>query len=218
MPDRGSTAQHSEVATRAQAVALKLAGVLNAKIEQFTGLITRQIQRWFAEAKVCGLDPTVSTVLLDKYFMDKPKSGRPKKGVDEALLATIHKDQKGRESTCAELAVQLEVSPMTIWRTLRANRLYKRKPTWKPGLTDRMRQDRLAFAKRHEHWTLEDWKKVIWTDETSVVLGHRRGAVRVWRDKGERQERSCIRQRWHGASEFMFWGCFSWDFKGPCHI
>jgi hypothetical protein len=23
---------------------------------------------------------------------------------------------------------------------------------------------------------------------------------------------------WKGYSEFMFWGCFSWDRKGPCHI
>lgn len=27
----------------------------------------------------------------------------------------------------------------------------------------------------------------------------------------ERFLRSCIRERWKGASEFMFWGCFSYD-------
>jgi hypothetical protein len=26
------------------------------------------------------------------------------------------------------------------------------------------------------------------------------------------------RKRWKGYSEFMFWGCFSYDHKGPCHI
>src|SRR5215471_5128591 len=27
-----------------------------------------------------------------------------------------------------------------------------------------------------------------------------------------------IRARWKLAKEFMFWGCFSYDKKGPCHI
>jgi hypothetical protein len=25
-------------------------------------------------------------------------------------------------------------------------------------------------------------------------------------------------QQWKGASEFMFWSCFTYDPKGPCHI
>ena len=27
-----------------------------------------------------------------------------------------------------------------------------------------------------------------------------------------------LRNRWKGFSEFMFWGSFSWDYKGPCYI
>jgi hypothetical protein len=42
-----------------------------------------------------------------------------------------------------------------------------------------MKMARLAFAIDHAHWTLDDWKNVIWSDETSVVLGHRRGSYRV---------------------------------------
>ncbi|EDU45986.1 fatty acid synthase S-acetyltransferase [Pyrenophora tritici-repentis Pt-1C-BFP] len=71
---------------------------------------------------------------------------------------------------------------------------------------------------QHKDWTLEDWKNVIWTDETSVVINHRRGGYRVWRRADERVVKSCIRERWKGYSEFMFWGCFSYDKKGPCHV
>ena len=81
-----------------------------------------------------------------------------------------------------------------------------------------MKTQRLAFALAHEHWTLEDWKNVIWSDETSVLLGHRRGGYRVWRLPSEAFTKSCIRERWKGFQEFMFWGCFSYDKKGPCHI
>lgn len=44
-----------------------------------------------------------------------------------------------------------------------------------------MKEGRLQFALRYKDCTLEDWKAVIWSDERSVILGHRRGAIRVWR-------------------------------------
>ncbi len=107
---------------------------------------------------------------------------------------------------------------MTILRALLRLNYYRVKPTFKPGLTDRMRAARLAFALEHQNWTLDDWRRVIWTDETSVILGQRRGMKRVWRKPNEAVEKSCIRSRWPGYMEFMFWGCFCYDMKGPCHI
>lgn len=93
----------------------------------------------------------------------------------------------------------------------------KTKPTRKPGLTPKMREARLKFAMEHKDWTEEDWKKVIWSDETSVVIGQRRGGYRVWRTPEEAFTSSCVRNRWKGYSEFMFWGAFSWDAIGPSH-
>jgi hypothetical protein len=59
---------------------------------------------------------------------------------------------------------------------------------------------------------------VIWSDETSVVLCIRRGSYRVWRKPNQKVEKKMIRERWKGYSEFMFWACFSYDKKGPCHV
>ena len=81
-----------------------------------------------------------------------------------------------------------------------------------------MKDDRLAWCREHEKWTLEDWKNVVWTDETSVILLHRRGGYKIWRKSDEACKKSCIRERWKGYSEFMFWGCFTYEKKGPCHI
>lgn len=50
-----------------------------------------------------------------------------------------------------------------------------------------------------------------------MILLYRRGGYRIWRSKDEAFLRSCIRERWKGASESMFWGCFSYDKKGPYH-
>jgi hypothetical protein len=65
---------------------------------------------------------------------------------------------------------------------------------------------------------MEDWKNVIWTDETSVQLGGVRGKRRVWRKVEEAYYKHCIKKRWKQFKEFMFWGSFSYDYKGPCHI
>ena len=60
---------------------------------------------------------------------------------------------------------------------------------------------------------------MIWTDETSVVLGSERGRIRaVWRRPEEAHIKSNIRRRFRGYSEFMFWGAFSYDKKGSFHI
>ena len=37
-----------------------------------------------------------------------------------------------------------------------------------PLLTKRHRRLRLQFAKRYQHWTVDDWKRVIFSDETKV--------------------------------------------------
>jgi hypothetical protein len=61
-------------------------------------------------------------------------------------------------------------------------------------------------------------ENVIWTDETSVVIGVVRGKRRIWRRKDEAYDPHVIVQRWKGYSEFQWWSAFSYDKKGPYHI
>ena len=126
------------------------------------------------------------------------------------------------KKTAADIAGELsqegiELSKMTVLRVLKAAGFHKTKPTRQPGLTAKMKIDRLRWCEAHRDWTLEDWKNVIWSDETSVILLHRRGGYRVWRKADERFVRSCIRERWKGANEFIFWGAFFYDKKCPCY-
>ncbi|KAF1981583.1 hypothetical protein K402DRAFT_342121 [Aulographum hederae CBS 113979] len=78
------------------------------------------------------------------------------------------------------------------------------------------------FSIKDEHvknnWPLDQWKRVVFTDETSVILNHKRGGTRLWRRSDEAYEKACTRERWGGYSEFMFWGAIQYDHKGPCHI
>src|SRR5438128_2271021 len=111
----------------------------------------------------------------------------------------------------------IQVATTTVAQLLLAAGFKKLKPIRKPGLSLVMKITRLDFCLRHAHWTLEMWKDVIWTDETSVTLSQR-GTIRVWVRSGERLLNSTIRSRYAGKSAFMFWASFSYDKKGPCHI
>ena len=99
--------------------------------------------------------------------------------VSQSILANVRTDRNGREKSTEYLAYEYGISRRSVLRVLKAAGINYVKLIKKPGLTDKMKAARLKFCRDHAGWTLEDWKNVIWTDETSVVLGHRRGVVRV---------------------------------------
>lgn len=220
--------RYNDIATRALIITLKspYGGKTSVEIAEKTGISVRQINRTYARAIERGFDPNrLPLVIKDAWLQDAPRSGRPTKQTEstkQQVIDKVRRDRYGREKSCADIAGELSqqginCSAITVWRILKSLGMKKTKPTRKPGLTDDMQAQRLKWCLDHRHWGPEEWKNVIWSDETSVVLLHRRGGYRVWRTSGERFVRSCIRERWKGASEFMFWGCFSYDKKGPCY-
>lgn len=222
-------APNTDLSTQALVVAFKSpsGGKTTSQVVAITGLNKRTVDKIYARACERGFDPNaVPLVIKDEYLIDASRSGRPSKQTDTIVKAIIQKvrhDRYGREKTCTDLAGELstelniDISASTIYRCLKKHGFKKTKPTRKPGLTKKMRAERLQWCLNHKDWTLEDWKNVIWSDETSVLLLHRRGGYRVWRTKDEAFVKSCIRERWSGYQEFMFWSCFSYDKKGPSH-
>ena len=195
------------ITRRAQALALLEEGIPVSRITERTGLTKSTIYRIKQIAIEQGYDPQVSFEFDDEFFTDAPRIGRPKVITEETtskVLEVVRGNREGREKNAKEIGYLSGISESSALRILRKHKVGKFKPTWKPGLTQAMKDARLKFAREHEHWTLEDWKNVIWSDETSIILGHRRGANRVWRTKEERYNKAVIRRRWKKASEFMF--------------
>lgn len=86
---------------------------------------------------------------------------------------------------------------------------------YKPPITERTRLKRYAFAERYRSWSLDDWKKVLWSDETWAIGGSH---TRVWvtRKADEELDPTCILERHQRKKGWMFWGCFSGlTGKGP---
>ena len=90
----------------------------------------------------------------------------------------------------------------------------------KPLLTKQQREARLEFAIHHQYWTLDDWKKVIWSDETKINRLGSDGRKWAWKKPGEGlSERLVESTVKFGGGSVMVWGCMLWEGVGfACKI
>ena len=56
---------------------------------------------------------------------------------------------------------------------------------------------------------MEDWKQVIFTDESKFVMGYGNKGPRVWRQKYERHKAACLKHSVKHPASNMVWGCVS---------
>ena len=56
----------------------------------------------------------------------------------------------------------------------------------KLGLTVSHMRQHFTFAKAHQDWTVEDWKKVVFTDEIKLNRVKAKGREWVWVREGEK--------------------------------
>ena len=82
------------------------------------------------------------------------------------------------------------------------------RPARKPRLTKTMKKKQLDFAKRHAGWNTEMWKRVLFSDESSVKQFSVR-RYRVWRRAESRyEEKYTVPTVKHPPSQ-MVWGAMS---------
>src|SRR4051812_10881516 len=103
---------------------------------------------------------------------DKPRSGRPST-VSKPLQRKISRlITSGKCQTAVDVKSSLQIndhvdiSVDTIRRILTRSGLVARIKRKKPFLSEKHRQQRRAFALKYKDWTIEDWNKVVWSDES----------------------------------------------------
>lgn len=63
-----------------------------------------------------------------------------------------------------------DVSRITVSRRLRDVGLFGRIGVKKPLISKKNQRARLQFAENHKDWTVQDWKKVLFSDESKFKL------------------------------------------------
>ena len=90
----------------------------------------------------------------------------------------------------------------------------------KPLLTKRHRKERLDFALAHLNWTVEDWKSVVWSDETKINRLGSDGRRWAWKKAGEGLSDRLVKEtvKFEGGY-LMMWGYMLWEGVGfACKI
>ncbi len=80
-------------------------------------------------------------------------------------------------------------------------------PLVKPLLNHRQRQRRLTWSK--ENWTVAQWSKVLFSDESKFCISFRNQGPRVWRKGGEAHSLSCMKSSVKFPQSVMIWGAMS---------
>ena len=102
------------------------------------------------------------------------------------------------------------VSPDTVRRRLREQNMLSRVPATGPLLNAGHRRQRLQFSRTYAEWDLDDWRNVLFTDESRFTRYSPDGRKRVWRRPGERYAQSCFSPRVQfGGGGVMVWGGIS---------
>lgn len=145
-----------------------------------------------------------------------PKAGRPAKLSPTDKHRCVHAITVGRAGTATAVAKSLVAdfnivaSPNTVRRALREAGLGAAEKEDKPALSVKNIKKRYEFAKRHQDWTIADWNRVIWSDESKINRFCSDGRSWYWKRDGEslqpRHVKGTIK---HGGGSVMVWGCMT---------
>lgn len=107
--------------------------------------------------------------------------------------------------------LDLDISADTVRRRLSDAGLKCFRSAKKPFISEKNREARIKFAKNHKDWIIQQWNRVLWSDESKFNLKGSDGAKTVRRPIGKHlNPRYTIGTVKHGGGKgLMVWGCFS---------
>ncbi len=90
-----------------------------------------------------------------------------------------------------------------------------RKRATKPLLKQRQRQKHLTWATEKNNWTVAQWFKVLFSDESKCCISFVNQGPRVWRKRGETQNPCCLKSSVKFPQSVMIWAAMSSAGVGP---
>ncbi|GFX31516.1 HTH_Tnp_Tc3_2 domain-containing protein [Trichonephila clavipes] len=204
MPLRRNRRQYEQLTDfdRGRIIGLREAGWSNRRIGRPLGrsdmVVARCWQQWITEGRVYR----------------REGSGRPRNTNDREDRAIRRVATSAPTTSLASIQRHLPPSrhPVpsreTIRRRLTEVGLRSRRPLRRLPLTPHHRQCRLDFCRPRATWSVTDWRRVIFSDESRFSLSADDHRTRVWRRTGQRSDPAFIVER----------HTISWDtiiFSGP---
>ncbi len=137
---------------------------------------------------------------------------------------------KGAQATgmTASLRIQSSKADSNTWESFTRSRLKLesehqesprsdvfRKRATKPLLNQRQRQKHLTWSVEKKNWTVAQWSKVLFSDESKFCISFGNQGPRVWRKSGEAQNPCCLKSSVKFPQSVMIWAAMSSAGVGP---
>ena len=142
-----------------------------------------------------------------------PPKGRPQILTSRQKTFIVRSLCSGKMDTAVDaqkelqLTQQTHVSAQTIRNMLKEQGLKSIVKKKKPLLKTHHRMQRLEFAKKYQHWTHEDWKRVVFSDETKVNRFGSDGRKWCWKTRNSALQSNHVHPTIKfGGGSIMIWG------------
>lgn len=174
--------------------------------------------REVARALPISIGTAINIRNKDKENIPEPKH-RPAPKVSKSTRRILaQKFDSGNVTTIKEgqelvqKAEGVSVHKSTIWRIMNQEGLKGYKQQRKPDLTKTQRQNRFNFAKEHLNWTVEDWKRVMFSDETIISRVGSFGPKSYYKRPENKtiQPHHIMKTKQGGGGKIMIWGCMTY--------
>ena len=151
------------------------------------------------------------------------KGGRPRKLTTKDVQMARLDLKRGQAKSAVQATKRLnetlvtKVSVQTVRRALKDIGMKVKKMIRQPALKIQHKTARKRFAEKYRKWTLDDWKHVVFSDESKFNKICSDGIQYQWDDLSDRiTSRTVQRTVKFGGGNVKVWSCMSW--YGPGYI
>ena len=179
-------------------------------------------------SSLSGFSTATISRIWSKHCPHIPKSsgGRPSKLSPTDMHHAVRLLTSGKAENATQVTQSLQsitgqpLSRETVRRHLKDAGLTAVVKKKRPLLSQRHKRERMDFAIHHRHWTVDDWMRIIWSDEVKINRLGSDGRKWVYKRAGEAlSDRLVEGSLKFGGGSLMMWGCMTWEGPGyACRI
>ncbi len=131
-----------------------------------------------------------------------------------AMTATLRILSSKADSNTRESFTRSELKLESVHQESPRSDVFRKRAT-KPLLNQRQRQKHLTWAVEKNNWTVAQWSKVLFSDESKFCISFGNQGPRVWRKSGEAQNPCCLKSSVKFPQSVMIWAAMSSAGVGP---
>ncbi len=171
-------------------------------------------------AKEAGCSQSAVSKHVNRKLSGRKKCGRKRCTTNRENRSLMRIVKQNRFKNLGELHKEwtetgVKASRATTHRRVKEFGYSCRIPLVKPLLNHRQHQRRLTWAKEKKNWTVAQWSKVLFSDESKFCISFGNQGPRVWRKGGEAHSPSCMKSSVKFPQSVMIWGAMSSAGVGP---